>query len=429
MSRAEALVNAGASERMVESPAWVAVLVVAAAFLVRILFNVYIIGMQEAGLELFPDGKDYDALGRSLATGSGFAIQGVPNTFRPPGYPFFLAALYMIFGHSYAAVKIAQSLLGALTCLMIFLIGQRLFSRRVGVIAATLATVYPFLVLYAGFLLSETLFVFLSTVFLYALVRLRERYASKWVALGGLVLGVMNLIRPVTLLIPAFLFFWAWIELGTKRKAAVIAGLLTIWMMVPILPWTVRNYVVTHSCILIEDHHWLGMYIGNNRTILRHPEAIGGWLEPEQIEGFKPPFTTEDYRSASLSFLKQYLLQEPLELLRLEAHKLKRFWSVFPTSSRTTYRDAMVSVFSYGLLLPLFVIGMILSLRNDQQSWILIIWIVNFCFVALIAFGTTRFRAPVEPAIVLFASLALEKGWVWLTGEGISVNTHPACQR
>jgi 4-amino-4-deoxy-L-arabinose transferase-like glycosyltransferase len=334
----------------------------------------------------------------------------------------------MIFGHSYAAVKIAQSLLGALTCLMIFLIGQRLFSRKVGVIAATLAAVYPFLVLYAGFLLSETLFVFLSTVFLYALVRLRERYASKWVALGGLVLGMMNLIRPVTLLVPALLFFWAWIEFGAKRKAVVIASLLAIWMMVPILPWTVRNYMVTHSYILIEDHHWLSVYSGNNRTILQNPDAIGGWLEPEQIEGFNSTYKTGDYRSAALSFLRQHLLHEPWELLRLEAHKLRRFWSVFPTSSRTTYRDAMISVFSYGLLLPLFVIGMILSLRSDQRSWILIIWIVNFCFVTLIAFGTTRFRAPVEPAIVLFASLALEKGWARLTGEGISVNTRPACQ-
>jgi 4-amino-4-deoxy-L-arabinose transferase-like glycosyltransferase len=428
MSRAEALVNAGTSERIVESPAWAAVFIVAAALLVRILFNVYVVGMQQVGLELFPDGKDYDALGLSLATGTGFAIHGVPNTFRPPGYPLFLAALYKIFGHSYVAVKIAQSGLGALTCLMIFLIGQRLFSRRVGVFAATLAAVYPFLVLYAGFLLSETLFVFLSTVFLYMLVRLRERCASQWVALGGLVLGVMNLVRPVTLMIPALLFFWAWIEFGAKRKAVVIASLLAIWMMVPILPWTIRNYMVTHSYILIEDHHWLSMYVGNNRTILQNPGAIGGWLEPEQIEGFKPTFKTEDYRSATLSFLRQYLLHEPWELLRLEAHKLKRFWSIFPTSSRTTYRDTMVSVFSYGLLLPLFVIGMILSLRSDQRSWILIIWIVNFCFVTLIAFGTTRFRAPVEPAIILFAALALEKGWARLTGEGPSVNTYPACQ-
>ncbi|HEV8540603.1 MAG TPA: glycosyltransferase family 39 protein [Nitrospiraceae bacterium] len=428
MSRAEALVNEGASERVAESPARVVVFIVAAAFLVRILFNVYIIGMQEAGLELFPDGKDYDALGLSLATNTGFAIHGVLNTSRPPGYPFFLAALYMIFGHSYAAVKIVQSLLGALTCLMIFLIGQRLFSRRVGVIAATLATVYPFLVLYAGFLLSETLFVFLSTVFLYVLVRLRERYASQWIALGGLVLGAMNLIRPVTLMIPVLLFFWAWVEFGTKRKAVVIASLLAIWMIVPILPWTVRNYLVTHSYIFIDDHHWVSVYTGNNRTILQNPDAIGGWLEPEQIEGFKPTFKTEDYRSATLFFLRQYLLHEPWELLRLEAYKLKRFWSVFPTSSKTTYRDAMISVFSYGLLLPLFVIGMILSLRSHQRPWILIIWIVNFCFVTLIALGTTRYRAPVEPAIVLFASLALEKGWARLAGEGISVNTRPTCQ-
>ena len=283
----------------------------ACAFLVRFLFNVYVTGIENAGLELYPDGKDYDALALSLANGSGYELYHVPNTFRPPGYPMFLAAVYTLFGHSYAAVKVIQSVLGGLTCLMILFIGQRLFTTRVGVIASGIAVVYPFLVLYTGFLLSETLFVFLSTVFLYVLVRVRDHYAGKWVALGGFILGVMNLVRPVTLLFPAFLFFWAWLEFGTKERAAVLAGLMTIWMMLPIVPWMLRNYVVTHSYMLIDDHHWLGLYIGNNRTILRDPEAIGGWLEPEKVEGFRSTFTADDYRSASLTFLRESLLHEP----------------------------------------------------------------------------------------------------------------------
>jgi len=306
------------------------ILLFACAFLVRILFNVYVTGIDNAGLELFPDGKDYDALGWSLANGSGYELNQAPNTSRPPGYPLFLAAVYVLFGHSHAAVKILQSLIGALTCVIILMIGERLFSRRVGVIASVIAAVYPFLVVYAGFLLSESVFVFLSTVFLYALLRLREHSTWQWVALAGLVLGVMNLTRPVTLLLPGLLFVWLWIEMG-KRRAAVLAGLLALWMMVPIVPWAVRNYIVAHSFILIDDHNWVTLYAANNSKILKDPEKIGGWAEPGYLE---------DYRSAYLTFIRRTVVQEPMEMVRLEFYKLVRFWSVVPTSSRTTARDA-----------------------------------------------------------------------------------------
>ncbi len=408
MSRVEVLTNDGASERVAESPAWVAILIVAAAFLVRVLFNVYVVGMQQVGLELFPDGKDYDALGLSLAAGTGFAIHSVPNTFRPPGYPLFLAALYMIFGHSYVAVKIAQSLLGALTCLMIFLIGQRLFSKRVGVIAATIATVYPLLVVYTGFLLSEALFVFLSTLFLYALVRFRECTSRRWIAAAGLVLGIMNLTRPVTLLLPAVLFVCFWIELKAKRRAAMIAGMLALWMLIPIMPWTIRNYTVRQAFILIADHQWVALYSANNRKILHDPDKIGGWIQPEG---------GEDYRAEYLAFMQDMLVHEPLEFLRLEFHKLHRFWSIVPTSSKTTSRDTIVSLFSYGLLLPLSVAGMVLSLKSPPVPWILYFWVLHFCLMALIVYGSTRLRAPVEPVLILFGALAVDKGWLKVVGE------------
>src|SRR2546425_890782 len=95
------------------------ILLVAGALLVRILFNMYVMGFEDSGFQLYPDSKDYDALGLSLASGSGFADNHSPNTYRPPGYPFFLATIYGRLGHHYAAVTVIQSVLGALTCLMI----------------------------------------------------------------------------------------------------------------------------------------------------------------------------------------------------------------------------------------------------------------------------------------------------------------------
>ncbi len=375
----------------------------AVALLVRLLFNIFVMGLENSGLELFPDGKEYDALGLSLAEGSGYAQNQSPDTYRPPGYPLFLAAVYALFGHSIAVVKILQSILDAATCVMILLIGERLFTRRVGVIAGAIAAVYPFLIVYTGFVLSETLFVFLSTVFLYALVRFREDSSWRWVAVAGLLLGVMNLTRPATLFLPVLLFCWLWVEMGTRRRAAVIAAALACWMLVPILPWTVRNYLVRHSFILIADHHWAALYAANNRQILQDPDKIGGWIQPQG---------GEDYRSEYLAFIRRTVIHEPLELVRLEFHKLHRFWSIVPTSSRTTFRDTLISFCSYGVLLPFFVGGMALSLKMPQTPWLLFFWILNFCLMALILYGSTRFRAPIEPALLLFGAFALEKVWL-----------------
>ena len=193
----------------------VPLMVFACAFLIRFLVNVYVTGFEDSGFQLYPDSKDYDALGLSLASGFGFADDHSPNTYRPPGYPFFLAAIYGCLGHHYAAVTVIQSILGALTCLMILKIGERLFTRRVGMIAATLAAVYPFLVVYTGFVIAETLFVFLATVLLYILVRLRESPSTGLIALGGLVLGLMNLTRSVTLFFQPCSFFGS----GSNWKA------------------------------------------------------------------------------------------------------------------------------------------------------------------------------------------------------------------
>ncbi len=386
------------------------------ALLVRLLFNVFVTGLENGGLELFPDGKEYDALGLSLAEGSGYARNNVPDTYRPPGYPLFLSAVYTLFGHSVAAVKALQSILDAATCVMILLIGSRLFTRRVGVIAGTIATVYPFLIVYTGFVLSETLFVFLSVVFLYALIRFREDGSRRWLAVSGLLLGGMNLTRPVVLLLPLLLFCWLWVELGTRRQAAVLAATLALWMLVPILPWTVRNYLVRHSFILIADHHWVALYAANNRQILRDPEKIGGWIQPQG---------GEDYRSEYLSFMRDVAIHEPLELVRLEFHKLHRFWNIVPTSSRTTFRDTLISVCSYGVLLPFAVAGMALSWKMPHPPWLLFIWILNFCLMALILYGSTRFRSPIEPALVLFGALALERAWLRWAGRAGS----PGLQR
>jgi len=374
-----------------------------AALIVRLLFNAVVIGMEVPTQDTFSDWKEYDLVGLSLASGTGFTIYGQPYLIHPPGYPLFLGVLYLLFGHSYAAVKVAQSLLGALTCVLILLIGERVFTKRVGLVAAAIAAVYPHLVYYTGLLMSEVLFVFLSTLFLYALAMLRENFTLRRMAFAGVILGLASLTRPMLMLIPALLLFWVWIECRSTKRALVVTATLWLWMVVVILPWTVRNYVVTGSVVPIVATHWVTLYGANNPAILENPDAVGGWVDPE-------PMSPEEYRAAYVAFLREMLFHRPLDFLKLELHKLKRFWSLFP-KTQTPRRDALINLLSYGWLLPLFLVGMALAARITPPPWILYLWVAYFCLLTLVMHGTTRYRLPVEPVIILFGAFTLERLW------------------
>ncbi|HEX7572883.1 MAG TPA: hypothetical protein VF514_07295, partial [Bacteroidota bacterium] len=45
---------------------------------------------------LWSDDIDYVALGKSLAHGDGYQIDGHPTAYRPPGYPLFLASSFRL---------------------------------------------------------------------------------------------------------------------------------------------------------------------------------------------------------------------------------------------------------------------------------------------------------------------------------------------
>ena len=83
-----------------------------------------------------PDTADYQSYALGLLNGSGFSA----DLYRAPLYPAFLAAVYALLGKGFAAVRIIQAALGAITCGLVFLLARRLFdSPRAGILAALAA--------------------------------------------------------------------------------------------------------------------------------------------------------------------------------------------------------------------------------------------------------------------------------------------------
>ena len=88
------------------------------------------------------DAADYDRLAMSLLQGQGYVSPEGPLTSeRPPLYSFVLAGLYGLVGHSYGVALGLQIGLSVASCVLIALLGARLFSPAAGIAAGCLAAI------------------------------------------------------------------------------------------------------------------------------------------------------------------------------------------------------------------------------------------------------------------------------------------------
>lgn len=115
------------------------------------------------------DSATYHCVATSITNGQGISkTDGSPVFYRVPGYPLFVAAVYSLFGHEKTAPLWIQIFIASLLPLLIFLLSLVLFPKflLLARIASLYSAVHLGLVLYAGFFMTETLFLFFFLLFM-----------------------------------------------------------------------------------------------------------------------------------------------------------------------------------------------------------------------------------------------------------------------
>ena len=131
--------------------------------------------------------------------------------FQDPLYPYFLALIYSVFGHSYWAVYVVQLALALIFLLLVYDTSRRLFDRRAGIMAAAMAALYKPFIFYESQIEKTALAVFLTALFLWLFLRAASRKpqaASRktgtgdvlWPMASEVALGLTALTRANTLL-------------------------------------------------------------------------------------------------------------------------------------------------------------------------------------------------------------------------------------
>lgn len=272
-------------------PALVAILVLAA------LLRVAVIAADD-GYAPQNDAFEYDYYAHSIAAGdgypeSGYLRQGGPTAIRGPGYPYLLGGVYAASGDSHTVGRLAGGALGVLAVFLLYLIGRRIWGRRVGLIGAALGAVFPPLVLLSRELWSETLFIPLELgAVLCALEFRRSGGALRWAAAAGALCGLALLTRntaaPLLVCIPLGMLV-APVRLTFAGLRAPLAVLAVAALVVT--PWTIRNLAEFGRLVPVTTSTGItaaGVYAPASFNSGTH----GAWRSPQVIPRFTPLFET-----------------------------------------------------------------------------------------------------------------------------------------
>jgi 4-amino-4-deoxy-L-arabinose transferase-like glycosyltransferase len=357
------------------------------------------------GNPLLGDAASYDRIARSLVGGTGFSTNTVdPTAFWPPVYPAMLAGIYWLFGHDLMVARQLNALIGACVPVVIFLLGSRLFDRRVALVAALGSAIHPLLIAVGGWLTADGPFVLLVCLLLLQMTFIQEEPTAPRLLLFGVLLGVGVLLKPVTgfflpMLIPWFLCCVP----GPEFLQRFGRGLLTLSAMVLILaPWTIRNEAVMGSPIVGSTNGGYTFYGANNA------DAFGGHYEyfPAEIPGLSEAEQQQEFYRLGLTWIRDH----PSDFLQLEVKKLKRLASPLSIASRPNDL-AITGATAIRALYVVFLIGALAGLILTRHSWrrtgLLLIPALAVLVSTLVFYGDVRYTMPMVPSMLLWASVAL----------------------
>jgi 4-amino-4-deoxy-L-arabinose transferase-like glycosyltransferase len=363
------------------------------------------------GLRGHGDSAYYHELANLLADGRGFVepSNGNPSALHPPLFPLLLGLPSLLGLDSYAAHRVAVSLVGTGTVVVVGLVGRRVAGERAGLIAAGVAAAYPVLIAADGAVMSETLFGLLTVLCALAAYRLLDRpTVGRAVALGALV-GLAALTRGEGLLLLLLLGVPLAMRLPTRRVATLAAAALAC--LVVLAPWTVRNLSTFEKPVLLSTNEG-GLIAGANCARTYSGRDIGGW---DINCTFGDPFADESVASASarrrgFDYAREHAGRVPIVV----AARLARTFELLQPIRQAEHAEGraagieVAGAIAFLALLPLGAYGALVLRRRAVALAPLLAPFGLAVFATVVGYGVPRFRHPADVALAVLAAVALD---------------------
>lgn len=217
-------------------------------------------------------------------------------------YPVIVGLIYRATHNNLAAVILFQLLLALLTMLLTYRIAYLLCGRTTALCSLVLCCLNLGFVTYTQLLLAEILLTFLLVLFFERWLVCVQTRSYKHALQAGAALGCSLLVKPIALMVPLFLLFFAWWHKDrTKQFGLVLVlcamsyGLVGCYM--------VRNYVV-HNAFSLAPMMSLNVYQCYLSKVIGRLEHRSSYEVAQTTLAFKAsdPFDTSGWVEARALF-------------------------------------------------------------------------------------------------------------------------------
>ncbi len=346
------------------------------------------------------------------------------NPRRVIGYVSTLAVLRSAFGDRLFLVQLAVTLVFSLLAPCVYLLARRELGHPRAALAAGLGVlVWPLFVRYSATLYSETLATPLFAVFLLTLpgtAAARTCGPSRWLGAGAL-LGLCMHVRPMYLLYCPFAALIAYWRTPKGPRQLVSPLLLAAGALLVVLPWSAFLSSREGSFVLLSSNGGETFAGGFNPELIRlsqEPDAKyvtpggretrigpGKWLSPRDTGYLKPEEETLSYtRQGELlgQRARAWILAHPGDAAYLAWRKLAYMWGIYPF-----WNGLSQTVLGNIPTLALLVLGAA-ALVRFRACWreLALLWTLPLFVsgVALVSWGSWRFRQPGDVGLIILAA-------------------------
>lgn len=361
----------------------------------------------------FADERMYLRLADVVGSGQWLGARSGEGILVAPGPVYFWGILRGL-GFGLLPIRLVHSVLGALAVVMAFLIGRRIFGPVPAALAATIMAFYPYLLFLAGLLYPQSGFHLALLVVIYALLRWIDGGSWRWIAAGGVALGVAALfVVPILSAAPIFALWLLLARRDTLRARFAMALLLGAATLVTILPATARNYAVAHRFILIADMGGSAFYWANNDAADPYMRDAERWLDLYQRRHDRE-LARQGWNEAEMRRLlslraRRFWREQTGRAIHNYLVRLSMFFDVAPRSYTANAhtmdrRNDILAIVSSLPVLLLAPVGVWFS-RSRWRLWLPILAVPLFQAVTYAFFHVSvRYRIPFESCFILFAA-------------------------
>lgn len=336
---------------------------------------------------------------------------GGPKTFhQTPLYPYFVAAVYAVSGFDDLMVGYAQAILGALTCLLTFLLASRVLNLRAGIIAGLLLAFMGSYYFYDAFVLRDgpmAFVVILTTLALDVAVECGRK--RDWL-LAGASLGLFTLAKETGLpLLALTLLAMGIVWRRDPRKLIKTASILLIGWILIAGPAFARNVVVGAPTFKLSTRGPEVIITGN-----AHGQSGVGWSPPVDL-------LRDLLMESNFSLPRAMLLTadthkgSPWGLPELLWVKTKAFLNAYEVPNNVNFylhrahlSWLRVGFITMAFLSPAMLLGLLLGIPLRRRLAVVYLMLGAIASSVVALYILARFRLQVLPLMAIFAALSVD---------------------